>query len=95
MAVDIRDPGHAGRSVPDLTIGVQRRSQNSAAPGAAAWALVRHAGLTERAAAMVLGMRTGSVVSPQLAKWRRTLVTDARYQAIGLALERRLEPANL
>jgi hypothetical protein len=35
------------------------RRRSSLARAAAAWALVRHAGLTQRAAAAALGMSTG------------------------------------
>jgi hypothetical protein len=73
---------------------LQQRSRNSAARGAAAWALVRHAGLTERAAAAVLGMGTGAAVSQQLAKWRRIVLTDPRWQTVESELNRKLASAN-
>ena len=62
--------------------------------GAAVWALVRHAGLTERAAGEILGMGTGSAVSQQLAKWRRNVSADVRYQTIDTELERKLATVN-
>ena len=55
---------------------LRRRSRNRVARGAAAWALVRHAGLTQRAAAEVLGMGTGAAVSQQMAKWRSVVSAD-------------------
>ena len=73
---------------------LRQRSRNSIARGAAAWALVRHAGLTEREAATTLGMGTGSAASQQLAKWRRAALTDARCQAIEAELDRALSPPN-
>lgn len=51
----------AAFQMPELALHQRRR--NSAARGAAAWALVRQAGLTERAAGEILGTGTGSAVS--------------------------------
>jgi putative transposase len=64
------------------------RSRNSLARGAAAWALVRHAGLTQRAAAEALGMGTGAAVSQQLTRWRQALAADRNWQTIATAFDR-------
>ena len=71
-----------------------QRSRNSAARAAAVWALVRHAGLTEREAAKALGMGTGSAASQQLGKWRHWVLTDPRCQAMERELDRALSTAN-
>jgi putative transposase len=69
---------------------LKRRSRNSLVRTAAAWALVRHAGLTERSAAAVLSIRTGSAVSQQLSKWHRAVLRDPQCQAIESEVDRRL-----
>jgi hypothetical protein len=73
---------------------LQRRSRNSKARGAAAWALVRYAGLTERGAAEILGMGSGAAVSQQMSHWRQAVTSEQRLQSIQTELERRLAPAN-
>jgi putative transposase len=73
---------------------LRQRSRGALARGAAAWALVRHAGLTERATAQVLGMGTGAAVSQQLAKWRRAVMSEPRCQKLQTKLEERLAAAN-
>jgi hypothetical protein len=72
------------------TAQLRRRSRNSLARGAAAWALVRHAGLTERGAGEVLGIGSGAAVSQQLSRWRLGVGHDKRLQQIQIDLEERL-----
>ena len=90
-------PGTVGRG-PGIASGAHilgvPDAQSFSARWAAAWALVRQAGLTERAAGEILGMGTGSAVSQQLAKWRRNVSADARYQSIDTELERKLATIN-
>ena len=73
---------------------LRRRRRNCTNRGAAAWALVRHAGLTEREAAEVLRMGTGAAVSQQLSNWRHAVLSDPHWQRIEAALERSLAAAN-
>jgi putative transposase len=73
---------------------LRRRSRHGAARGAAAWALIRHAGLTQRAAAEVLGMGTGAAVSQQVAKWRRTVLSEGKWQTMESRLEQKLAAGN-
>jgi hypothetical protein len=49
------------------------RQRGSLARAAAAWALVRYAGLSQRSASAVLGMSTGAAVSHQIAKWQKAI----------------------
>jgi hypothetical protein len=48
---------------------LRERRRGSVARAAAAWALVRYAGLSQREAAEELGVSTGAAVSHQIAKW--------------------------
>ena len=73
---------------------LRKRSRNGAARGAAAWALVRYAGLTQRAAAEVLGMGTGAAVSQQVAKWRRAVLAEPRWRTMESRLDQTLATAN-
>ena len=73
---------------------LRRRRRNCTVRGAAAWALVRHAGLTEREAGEVLCMGTGAAVSQQLSNWRHAVLSDSHWQRIEAALERSLTAAN-
>ena len=73
---------------------LRRRRRNCPARGAAAWALVRHAGLTEREAAEELCMGSGAAASQQLSNWRRTVLNDSHWQRVQAELQRRLAAAN-
>jgi len=66
------------------------RRRGSLARAAAACALVRHAGLTQRAAAAVLRMNTGAAVSQQLRKWQTIVGQEQNWQPIVTELNRRL-----
>jgi REP element-mobilizing transposase RayT len=55
---------------------LRRRRRNSWVRPAAAWALCRHAGLTQRAVADCLGIGTGAAVSRQMRRWQARLETD-------------------
>jgi predicted transcriptional regulator len=70
------------------------RRRGSLARAVAAWALVRHAGLTQREAAAVLGMSTGAAVSQQLTKWQTAVGKEQRWQSIVAELNQRLARAN-
>jgi hypothetical protein len=73
---------------------LRRRSRDSKARGAAAWALVRHAGLTQRGAAEVLGIGSGAAVSQQLTNWRLAVQNEERLSQIQTELQQRLASAN-
>jgi predicted transcriptional regulator len=62
---------------------------------AAAWALVRYGGLTQREAAPVLGLGTGAAVSQQMRKWQRGLQCEPCWRRIASELERKLADANV
>ena len=70
---------------------LKERRRKSLARAAASYALVRHAGLTEREAAVHLGMGTGAAVSHQLKKWERMVQENRHWQAILAEVEQRLE----
>ena len=69
---------------------LRERSRGSLARAAAAWALVRYAGLNQRNAAEVLGMGTGSAVSHQIAKWQEVIGLEQSWQELNGELDRRL-----
>lgn len=71
---------------------LKERRRGSLARTAAAWALVKHGGLTQRAAAAALGMNTGGAVSHQLKKWESIARQDPRWQEVITMLADRLEP---
>jgi hypothetical protein len=73
---------------------LMERRRVSLARAAAAWALVRHAGLTQRGAAAALGMSTGAVVSQQLTRWETVVSRAQSWQAIVAELDQRLARAN-
>ena len=51
-------------------------------------------GLMDRAAGETLGKGTGAAVRQQLAKWRRNVAAEARYQAMDPELDRKLAPVD-
>jgi hypothetical protein len=73
---------------------LKERHRNSCLRGAAAWALLRHAGLDQRATAAVLGMGTGAAVSQQLSKWRAACNPGSRGQVLAAEIDRNLAAAN-
>jgi hypothetical protein len=74
---------------------LRRRGWRSVVRGAAAWALVHHAGMTGRGAAEVLGMGTGAAVSQQLAKWREAVLLRPEFRALQAQVEEKLSPSKL
>jgi hypothetical protein len=72
---------------------LRERRRGSLVRAAAAWALVRYAGLSQRGAAAVLGVGTGAAVSHQIAKWQGTLVEKESWRMIHGELDRRLRNA--
>ena len=73
---------------------LRRRTRNSLMRGAAVWALVHYAGLTEREAAVNLNIGTGAAASQQLAKWRRKVEESACWSKLARHLGQKLGPAN-
>ena len=71
-------------------VRLRERRRGSLAQAAAAWALVRYAGLSQRGAATVLGVGTGSAVSHQIAKWQGLIGQDQSWRALSGELDRRL-----
>ncbi len=58
----------------------EQRRRNSDLRGVAAYALCRFAGLTQRDAAEVLGIKTGAAVGQQLQRLRRRLLADSHLR---------------
>ncbi len=85
--------GHLTQAFGREEAALRRRSRGALARGAAAWASVRHAGLSERAAAEVLWMGTGAAVSQQLARWGVAVSNERRLQEIQAQLEQKLSPS--
>jgi REP element-mobilizing transposase RayT len=73
---------------------LQHKHRHSWLRGAAAWALVRHGGLDQRAVAAAIGMRTGAAVSQQLRKWRATSKPGTSWHKIAAEIERQLGTAS-
>jgi len=61
--------------------GVPERRRGSLARAAAAWAVVRYAGLSQGDAAAALGMGTGSAVTHQSAKWQEVVAQQQPWRA--------------
>jgi transcriptional regulator with XRE-family HTH domain len=70
---------------------VLSRRRDSPLKAIAASLLVRHAGLTQRDIAQLLGMRSGSSVSHQLRRLRGALIADQRVARLLDASERRVK----
>jgi hypothetical protein len=79
-----------------LGVGVEAlkvRRRASVARGVAAWALVKYAGMTQRAAAKELGLSTGAGISQQLKKWQSGLIENPSWQIILAELDGKLARA--
>jgi predicted transcriptional regulator len=60
------------------------------ARAAAAWALVRYAGLSQREVAEELGVSTGAAVSHQIAKWQEVIGQEQSWRDLRGELDLRL-----
>jgi len=67
-----------------------RRLRGSPARPVAVWMLCKHAGLTQRAAGKMLGYETGSAVSHQIAKLRKSVTEDAKTKQTMQRIERQI-----
>ena len=88
-------PAEEALRIAAQTLGVDRaafneRRRNSVLRGIGARVLCRHAGLTQRSAAAVLGVRTGAAVGLQLRAIEVRLQHDSRLRRQVVALERTL-----
>jgi REP element-mobilizing transposase RayT len=72
---------------------LRERHRGSLARAAAAWALVRYAGLTQRSAAVALGLGTGAAVSHQLARWQEVIAQGQEWETFIGELDRKLRNA--
>ena len=72
----------------------RRRRRDSALRGVAARCLCKHAGLTQREAAAVLGMCSGAAVSHQLRKAAGLLQSDPKLRDMVAELDRMLGTGN-
>lgn len=69
---------------------LRHRRRHSSLRSAAAWALCRYAGLTQRAAADALGIGTGAAVSRQMRRWQASLESDASVRRVAEEIARQL-----
>jgi hypothetical protein len=69
---------------------LRERHRDSWLRAMAAWALLRHGGLNQRAAAAALGMGSGAAVSQQLAKWRARAARELSWRDLAAAIDCRL-----
>ncbi len=71
----------------------RQRRRNSVLRGVAARCLCKHAGLTQREAAAVLGMGSGAAVGRQLRKMAGLLGSDRQLKGMVAEVDRMLQPA--